>query len=137
MIYFCFPEYELGNYHPMGEKNLSFNMDHEADEIVVFQQSDLFTSSFPVMDEIRKQGKLCDVILKVQTLCSVLYLWQQHLFYCILLYLFYVFLSIQDALYDDIVDKIIFSSENRASLIISKFLPLRRIATLFVIIPIA
>lgn len=31
----------------------------------VYQQSDLFTAAFPCMEEIRRQGKLCDVVLKV------------------------------------------------------------------------
>ena len=34
-------------------------------ENVVYQQDDLFPSAFPVMEEIRRQGKLCDVVLKV------------------------------------------------------------------------
>ncbi|XP_044758542.1 kelch-like protein 18 [Coccinella septempunctata] len=32
---------------------------------LVFQQTDLFPSAFPCMEEIRRQGRLCDVILKV------------------------------------------------------------------------
>lgn len=32
---------------------------------MVFQQNDLFASAFPAMEEIRRQGKLCDVVLKV------------------------------------------------------------------------
>lgn len=31
----------------------------------VYQQNDLFISAFPCMEEIRRQGKLCDVVLKV------------------------------------------------------------------------
>ncbi|XP_022916933.1 kelch-like protein 18 [Onthophagus taurus] len=34
-------------------------------ESFVFQQNDLFPSSFPIMEEIRRQGKLCDVVLKI------------------------------------------------------------------------
>ena len=32
---------------------------------VVFQQADLCSNAFPLMEEIRKQGKLCDVTIKV------------------------------------------------------------------------
>lgn len=32
---------------------------------VIYKQDDLFSESFPVMKEIRRQGKLCDVTLKV------------------------------------------------------------------------
>lgn len=34
-------------------------------ESLVFQQNDLFPLAFPCMEEIRRQGKLCDVVLKV------------------------------------------------------------------------
>lgn len=34
-------------------------------ENLVFQQNDLFPSAFPIMADIRRQGKLCDVVLKV------------------------------------------------------------------------
>lgn len=37
----------------------------ESEECVIFQQLDLFTQGFPIMEEIRRQGKLCDVTLKV------------------------------------------------------------------------
>lgn len=37
----------------------------EVEECVIFQQLDLFSSGFPIMEEIRRQGKLCDVTLKV------------------------------------------------------------------------
>lgn len=36
------------------------------DKYVIFKQDDLFAESFPVMKEIRRQGKLCDVTLKVK-----------------------------------------------------------------------
>lgn len=35
------------------------------EDCVVFQQLDLFSQGFPVMEEIRRQGKLCDVTIKV------------------------------------------------------------------------
>lgn len=35
------------------------------DKYVIFKQDDLFAESFPLMKEIRRQGKLCDVTLKV------------------------------------------------------------------------
>lgn len=37
---------------------------------LVFQQNDLFPSAFPVMADIRRQGKLCDVVLKVSNFNS-------------------------------------------------------------------
>lgn len=36
---------------------------------VVFQQADLASTAFPVMEDIRKQGKLCDVTIKVEDSC--------------------------------------------------------------------
>ncbi|KAJ8959731.1 hypothetical protein NQ314_006155 [Rhamnusium bicolor] len=36
-----------------------------SNENLVFQQNDLFPSAFPLMADIRRQGKLCDVVLKV------------------------------------------------------------------------
>lgn len=42
-------------------------MSPEAEECVIFQQLDLFSCGFPIMEEIRRQGKLCDVTLKVST----------------------------------------------------------------------
>lgn len=33
---------------------------------VMFQQTDLASNAFPVMEDIRKQGKLCDVTIKVE-----------------------------------------------------------------------
>uniref|UniRef100_A0A1B6L363 Kelch-like protein diablo n=1 Tax=Graphocephala atropunctata TaxID=36148 RepID=A0A1B6L363_9HEMI len=41
-------------------------MSSEAEECVIFQQLDLFSNGFPVMEEIRRHGKLCDVTLKVE-----------------------------------------------------------------------
>lgn len=40
------------------------------DESLVFQQEDLFPSAFPIMADIRRQGKLCDVVLKVSVIYS-------------------------------------------------------------------
>lgn len=37
----------------------------ESDKIVIFKQDDLHSESFPLMKEIRRQGKLCDVTIKV------------------------------------------------------------------------
>ena len=34
-------------------------------ENLIFQQNDLFPLAFPLMADIRRQGKLCDVVLKV------------------------------------------------------------------------
>ncbi|XP_037923968.1 kelch-like protein 18 isoform X1 [Hermetia illucens] len=36
------------------------------EKYVLFKQDDLFVESFPLMKEIRRQGKLCDVTLKVE-----------------------------------------------------------------------
>lgn len=35
------------------------------EKYVIFKQDDLHLDSFPIMKEIRRQGKLCDVTLKV------------------------------------------------------------------------
>lgn len=35
------------------------------DKYVIFKQEDSHLDSFPIMKEIRRQGKLCDVTLKV------------------------------------------------------------------------
>lgn len=37
------------------------------DDCIIFQQQELFPAAFPIMEEIRRQGKLCDVVLKVST----------------------------------------------------------------------
>lgn len=37
----------------------------ESEECIIFQQLDVFANGFSVMEEIRRQGKLCDVTLKV------------------------------------------------------------------------
>ncbi len=37
-----------------------------ADDVVVFVKPDLPMSAFPVMEEIRRKAKLCDVTLKVR-----------------------------------------------------------------------
>lgn len=42
-------------------------MESENKDCVIFQQHDLFSQGFPIMEEIRRQGKLCDVTLKVIT----------------------------------------------------------------------
>lgn len=38
----------------------------DSEKFVTFQQTDLHVESFPLMKEIRRQGKLCDVTLKVR-----------------------------------------------------------------------
>ncbi|XP_060522412.1 kelch-like protein 18 [Cylas formicarius] len=52
-------EYSLGESSTT-RNVLEMNNDHS-----VFQQNDLFPSAFPLMADIRRQGKLCDVVLKV------------------------------------------------------------------------
>lgn len=37
----------------------------DLDKFVIFQDNDLPIECFPLMKEIRRQGKLCDVTLKV------------------------------------------------------------------------
>ncbi|XP_012281434.1 kelch-like protein 18 [Orussus abietinus] len=37
----------------------------EDEKLLVYQQTDLFLQSFPIFEEIRRQGKLCDATLKV------------------------------------------------------------------------
>jgi len=36
-----------------------------AEETEIYQKSDLPNQAFPVLEDIRRQGKLCDVTLKV------------------------------------------------------------------------
>lgn len=38
----------------------------ESDKVVIFKQDDLHSEGFPLMKEIRRQGKLCDVTIKVR-----------------------------------------------------------------------
>lgn len=54
----------------------ALKMEQEHDEGVIFQQADFFSTAFPMMDEIRRQGKFCDVILKVDysLIISILYI---------------------------------------------------------------
>lgn len=47
-----------------------------------FHQEDLPLEGFPVMDQIRSEGRLCDIMLKV-----INYLW---MFECLFLHLFFV-----------------------------------------------
>jgi hypothetical protein len=41
-------------------------MEVNNEESIIFEQSDLFSIGFPIMEEIRRQGKLCDVTLVVR-----------------------------------------------------------------------
>lgn len=48
------------------------NENRNGDErYVLYKQEDLFSESFPLMREIRRQGKLCDVTLKVKLVWAV------------------------------------------------------------------
>ena len=38
-----------------------------ADDVVIFQKEDLPNLAFPAMEQIRRQGKLCDVTIKVKS----------------------------------------------------------------------
>lgn len=42
----------------------------EFNDCVIFQETESYSSGFRHMEEIRRQGKLCDVILKV---CTIYY----------------------------------------------------------------
>lgn len=48
-----------------------------------FHQEDLPLEGFPVMDQIRSEGRLCDIMLKV-----INYLW---MFECLFLHLFFCY----------------------------------------------
>jgi len=43
-------------------------MEINNEESIIFEQSDLFSVCFPIMEEIRRQGKLCDVTLEVRSI---------------------------------------------------------------------
>lgn len=47
------------------EIKCSRNIYEMNNDAMVFQQNDLFPAAFPFMEDIRRQGKLCDVVLKV------------------------------------------------------------------------
>lgn len=49
------------------------------EKYVIFKQDDLFSESFPIMKEVRRQGKLCDVTLKVH-LIFILFIYKYILF---------------------------------------------------------
>jgi len=51
---------EVNNESPTGSINGS---------AVIFQQTDLASSAFPIMEEIRRQGKLCDITIRVEDSC--------------------------------------------------------------------
>lgn len=40
-------------------------MEPTFDEGIVFVEKNMFSSAFPIMDELRHQGKFCDILLKV------------------------------------------------------------------------
>ena len=40
--------------------------DDDPDDVVMFHQRDLPNVSFPVIEEIRRMGKLCDVTIRVK-----------------------------------------------------------------------
>uniref|UniRef100_A0A1B6DBJ8 Kelch-like protein diablo n=1 Tax=Clastoptera arizonana TaxID=38151 RepID=A0A1B6DBJ8_9HEMI len=63
-------ENNFSNVHILSDRKLkqveSKTLLSESEECVIFQQLDLFSQGFPMMEEIRRQGKLCDVTLKVE-----------------------------------------------------------------------
>lgn len=52
----------LFQHYDLKSPRNSYEMSNES---MVFQQNDLFPMAFPCMEEIRRQGRLCDVVLKV------------------------------------------------------------------------
>lgn len=48
----------------LAEQLKAFKIDNDNEQIV-FQEPELFTQGFSIFEEIRRQGKLCDVTLKV------------------------------------------------------------------------
>jgi len=40
-----------------------------SDDVVVFNKADLPLMAYPLFEDIRRRGKLCDVTLKVTVLC--------------------------------------------------------------------
>lgn len=67
----------------------------DEDKCVIFKQDNLLAEGLPLMKEIRRQGKLCDVTLKVSHICcrkyfKILYNYCSKdfvLVYCVLCYL--------------------------------------------------
>lgn len=59
------------DYYENDAKQIPYqsSIKNETDNCAVFQQLDMFSRGFHIMEEIRKQGTLCDVTLKV--LCIV------------------------------------------------------------------
>ena len=52
--------------HLFNKTSTKIHIESEKEDCVIFQQLDLFSQGFPLMEEIRRQGKLCDVTLKVK-----------------------------------------------------------------------
>lgn len=50
-------------------------------DTMVFQQNDLFPAAFPCMEDIRRQGKLCDVVLKVRCFRLCYYIFMYYVCY--------------------------------------------------------
>ena len=48
-------------------------MEINNEESIIFEQSDLFSVGFPIMEEIRRQGKLCDVTLEVRSISNAVF----------------------------------------------------------------
>lgn len=55
------------DYYETGAKQISYKDSplSECEDCVIFQQLDMFSEGFRIMEEIRKQGTLCDVQLTV------------------------------------------------------------------------
>ena len=51
------------HFSPVGEPDVLDLSD--TSETTIFYQKDLFSSGFPMMENIRREGKLCDVTLTV------------------------------------------------------------------------
>lgn len=55
------------DYYENDAKQIPYksSIQSESEDCAVFQQLDIFSRGFHIMEEIRRQGILCDVVLKV------------------------------------------------------------------------
>ena len=49
----------------MGEPDVLDLSDNSVSDATIFYQKDLYSTGFPMMESIRREGKLCDVTLTV------------------------------------------------------------------------
>ena len=55
------------DYYETDAKQIPYKsiINSETEDTLIFQQLDIFSQGFHIMEEFRKEEKLCDVILKV------------------------------------------------------------------------